>query len=93
MDAAQNCHPAYPSVSCWRQVFPVCMRPGQHVLLDQPCWHCRRPEKSHSGNAARQDIPVCAKEALSSQFVVSVSAEFECRCAELFRESCVTHMC
>ena len=93
MDSAENCHPAYPSVSCWRQVFPVCMRPGEPVLFAQPCWEYRRPEESDSGNAARQHLPLCAKEAVSSQSAVSVSADFECRCAELFRESCGIHMC
>ena len=93
MDAAENCHPAYPAVSCWRQVFPVCMRPGQHVLFAQPCWEYRRPEESACGNAARQRISLRAKEAVSSQSAVSVSADTECRCADLFRGSCVGHMC
>lgn len=68
------------------------MRPGQHVLLAQPCWEHRRPAESDSGNAARQRIPLCAKEAVSSQIAVSVSTDFMCRCAELFRESCVIYM-
>ena len=63
------------------------MRPGQHVLFAQPCWEYRRPEKSDSGNAARQRIPLCAEEAVSSQLVVSVSDESECRCADLFGRS------
>ena len=77
------------------------MRPGQHVLLAQPCWEYRRPEESDCGNAARQRIPLCAKEAMSSQSAVSVSADSECTCADLFKGypsttqdwSCVGHVC